>query len=249
MSSNERNILNNKDILNNKNICSFETSKINNNKITNNYKIPNILSFKQIIIEKNKKIEELSKKLNEAENKNIYLKKENINLKKKINVLLSLTNNKYNKSKKFKFIIQETQRFNITCPEQSPRFKKFENFDHYIKRLNNTINKEFNNTDSTLFAQYNINVLKNKFGRNDRVNTINVDNNKNKNKHHLKLYSRNFFNKCKEKMKDNEFNSLMDIVKLSNKKKISNDNTFSKITHHLNNTHPELIVDFKKLFS
>ena len=50
-------------------------------------------------------------------------------------------------------------------------------------------------------------------------------------------------------MKKNEFNSLMDIIKLSNNKKISDDKTYSKITHHLNNTHPELIADFKKLLS
>ena len=209
--------------------------------IYNNNKKLNIFSLKEIIIEKNKIIEELHLKLEENEKNNMYLKKENLNLKKRIKELLM--NITYNRPKKYDLMIQETQRFFVTNEENTHYFKKFDNFNNYIKILDYSINKEFDN-NSSLFAQYKINSLKTKY----KERNIS-DGEQNKHKNNLRLCSHSFFNKCKKKMKKNEFKSLMDIVKLSNKKKISDDYTYSKITHHLNNTHPELIVDFKNLFS
>ena len=49
-------------------------------------------------------------------------------------------------------------------------------------------------------------------------------------------------------MNKNEYRNLIEIVKLSNLKKISKEETFLKITSLLDNKYPELSKEFKLLF-
>ena len=57
-----------------------------------------------------------------------------------------------------------------------------------------------------------------------------------------------FFKNCKKVMNKNEYRNLIEIVKLSNSKQISKEETYLMITNLLDNNYPELSNEFKLLF-
>ena len=77
---------------------------------------------------------------------------------------------------------------------------------------------------------------------------ISIDKKSDKNLEGMKLHSSLFFKNCKKVMNKNEYRNLIEIVKLSNLKKISKEETFLKITSLLDNKYPELSKEFKLLF-
>ena len=70
----------------------------------------------------------------------------------------------------------------------------------------------------------------------------------NKNKAGIKLHSSMFFQNCKNIISKKEYKKLLEIVKLSNLKKISKEDTYLKITSLLDDNYPELSSEFKLLF-
>ena len=89
-------------------------------------------------------------------------------------------------------------------------------------------------------------------------NNLNIEENNNKinknsensnnTKKEIKLHSSMFFQNCKKVISKNEYKKLLEIVKLSNLKKISKEDTYLKITSLLDNNYPELSKQFKLLF-
>ena len=77
---------------------------------------------------------------------------------------------------------------------------------------------------------------------------INNDKKSNNNLEGIKLHSSMFFKNCKKTMNKNEYRNLIDIVKLSNSKQITKEDTYLKITSLLDNKYPELSNEFKLLF-
>ena len=61
-------------------------------------------------------------------------------------------------------------------------------------------------------------------------------------------HSSMFFKTCKKTMNKNEYRNLLDIIKLSNSKKITKEETYLKITNLLDKNYPELSNEFKLLF-
>ena len=83
-------------------------------------------------------------------------------------------------------------------------------------------------------------------------NIYNLNNNNcikcNNNKSGIKLHSSMFFQNCKNIISKKEYKKLLEIVKLSNLKKISKEDTYLKITSLLDDNYPELSSEFKLLF-
>ena len=77
-------------------------------------------------------------------------------------------------------------------------------------------------------------------------NTNNVSFNKNKNG--IKLHSSLFFQNCKKIISKNEYRKLLEIVKLSNLKALSKEDTYLEIIALLGGLFPELSDEFKLLF-
>jgi len=78
--------------------------------------------------------------------------------------------------------------------------------------------------------------------------TVNESVKQNKNKPGIKLHSSMFFKNCKKIISKNEYKKLLEIVKLSNLKKISKEDTYLSITSLLEEKYPELSNEFKLLF-
>ena len=76
----------------------------------------------------------------------------------------------------------------------------------------------------------------------------NIKKKNNTNSEGIKLHSSMFFKNCKKIMKKDEYKNLIEIVKLSNAKKITKEETYLKITSLLDNNYPELSNEFKLLF-
>ena len=81
-----------------------------------------------------------------------------------------------------------------------------------------------------------------------KLNSEREKNNSKSNLEGIKLHSSLFFKNCKKIMNINEYKKLLEIVKLSNKKLISKEDTYLKITSLLDNNYPELSNEFKLLF-
>ena len=77
---------------------------------------------------------------------------------------------------------------------------------------------------------------------------ISMEKKPDKNKEEIKLHSSLFFKNCKKVMNKNEYRNLIEIVKLSNLKKLTKEETYLKITSLLDNKYPELSNEFKLLF-
>ena len=115
----------------------------------------------------------------------------------------------------------------------------------YIK---NKINDNISLLEKDFKKELNYN--QEKIYNNDYSNINNVNNisYNNKNKNGKKLHSSMFFQNCKKIISKNEYKKLLEIVKLSNLKKISKEETYLKITSLLDDRYPELSNEFKLLF-
>lgn len=157
------------------------------------------------------------------------------------------------------------------------QMKPFKNFDHKKLEIKENIKINDIQKDNKLFYEVNFlnningrniscknnnneniyfleNDFKNNYDKeNKRINNNSKINNNssysyNKNKDGKKVHSSMFFQKCKQIMSKNEYKKMLDIVKLSNLKKISKEETYLKITSLLDDNYPELSNEFKLLF-
>ena len=107
------------------------------------------------------------------------------------------------------------------------------NLNSELIEINNKLNiddkdKEYKDTKENLTTKESIKQSKNKAG--------------------IKLHSSMFFQNCKKIISKNEYKKLLEIVKLSNLKKISKEDTYLSITSLLEDNYPELSNEFKLLF-
>ena len=127
-------------------------------------------------------------------------------------------------------------------------YKQFER-DFLDEELLNEIKKN-NSTIIDNMTNYSIenNINKNYSIEEMENSELNSDKKSKKNLEGIKLHSSMFFKNCKKIMNKLEYKKLIDIVKLSNLKKISKEETYLKITSLLDNNYPELSNEFKLLF-
>ena len=144
------------------------------------------------------------------------------------------------------------------------KMKPFQTFDHKKLNINYNINKnEDNKKENKLFNNdkviNSINeknlYIKNQINSNismlekekDFKNNSKMENSIN-NKAEIKLHSSMFFQKCKKIMSKFDYKKLLEIVKLSNLKTISREDTYLRITSLLDDNYPQLSNEFKLLF-
>ena len=127
-------------------------------------------------------------------------------------------------------------------------YKQFER-DFLDEELLNEIKKN-NSTIIDNMTNYSIenNINKNYSIEEMENSELNSDKKSKKSLEGIKLHSSMFFKNCKKIMNKLEYKKLIDIVKLSNLKKISKEETYLKITSLLDNNYPELSNEFKLLF-
>ena len=121
-------------------------------------------------------------------------------------------------------------------------FKDFEN-NFLDEELLNEIKK--NNTsiiNNMTMSNYSVEQVDN-----SNMN-LNSSKKSNPNSEGIKIHSSMFFKNCKKVMNKNEYRNLIEIVKLSNSKKITKEETYLMITNLLENNYPELSNEFKLLF-
>ena len=121
-------------------------------------------------------------------------------------------------------------------------------FDN-ISNITNDINK-FNLNSELIQINNKLNIDdKEKENKDTKENlTTNESAKQSKNKAGIKLHSSMFFQNCKKIISKNEYKKLLEIVKLSNLKKISKEDTYLSITSLLEEKYPELSNEFKLLF-
>ena len=121
-------------------------------------------------------------------------------------------------------------------------------FDN-ISNITNDINK-FNLNSELIQINNKLNIDdKEKENKDTKENlTTNESAKQSKNKAGIKLHSSMFFQNCKRIISKNEYKKLLEIVKLSNLKKISKEDTYLSITSLLEEKYPELSNEFKLLF-
>ena len=121
-------------------------------------------------------------------------------------------------------------------------------FDN-ISNITNDINK-FNLKSELIQINNKLNIDdKEKENKDTKENlTTNESAKQSKNKAGIKLHSSMFFQNCKKIISKNEYKKLLEIVKLSNLKKISKEDTYLSITSLLEEKYPELSNEFKLLF-
>ena len=127
-------------------------------------------------------------------------------------------------------------------------YKDFEH-DFLDEELLNEIKKN-NSTIIDNMTNYSIEHNINKNYSIEQVDNSNmsIEKKSNKNLEGIKLHSSMFFKKCKNVMNKNEYRNLIEIVKLSNLKKLTKEETYLRITSLLDNNYPELSNEFKLLF-
>ena len=127
-------------------------------------------------------------------------------------------------------------------------YEKFER-DFLDEELLNEIKKN-NSTIIDNMTNYSIEHNINKNYSLDLLNNSNknIEKKNNTNSEGIKLHSSMFFKNCKKIMKKDEYKNLIEIVKLSNAKKITKEETYLKIASLLDNNYPELSNEFKLLF-
>ena len=131
------------------------------------------------------------------------------------------------------------------------KLQPYKQFDHRKLNINY---KEFENNllDEALLNEIKKNnrtIIDSMFNFSIDQNDYNKSNSSQEKKTKVKKYhSSMFFKKCKKVMNKNEYKNLLDIIKLSNAKKITKEETYLKITNLLVNNYPELSNEFKLLF-
>ena len=141
------------------------------------------------------------------------------------------------------------------------KMKPFQTFDHKKLNINYSTSKN-NNNENKLFNNNevinNINdknaYIKKEINNNitylekDFKNDSKMENSVSKNEEGIKLHSSQFFQNCKKTMNKFDYKKLLSIVKLSNMKKISKEDTYERITTLLDENYPKLSNEFKLLF-
>ena len=133
------------------------------------------------------------------------------------------------------FINNNDKNFNIDINN-----KILDNINNIKKDMNKFNEKDLNN------------YTKDDLNNNSILNNSNIKNNKNNNNNNkagIRLHSSMFFQNCKKIISKKEYKKLLEIVKLSNLKKISKEDTYLSITSLLEDNYPELSNEFKLLFS
>ena len=140
------------------------------------------------------------------------------------------------------FIIDNNNHKNLYTDINNKIFDNISNITNDINKFNLNseliqINNKLNNDD------------KEKEYKDTKENlTTNESVKQSKNKAGIKLHSSMFFQNCKKIISKNEYKKLLEIVKLSNLKKISKEDTYLSITSLLEEKYPELSNEFKLLF-
>jgi hypothetical protein len=140
------------------------------------------------------------------------------------------------------FIINNNNHKNFYTEINNKIFDNISNITKDINKFNLNseliqINNKLNNDD------------KEKEYKDTKENlTTNESVKQSKNKAGIKLHSSMFFQNCKKIINKNEYKKLLEIVKLSNLKKISKEDTYLSITSLLEEKYPELSNEFKLLF-
>ena len=175
---------------------------------------------------------------------------------------LNLTEVRLNNNKLKSGLINEKFRSKIT----HFKFQPLKVFDHRKLKvsyrqyeqeflndelLNDIINNNSKIIDNMTSLSIEKNISKNysiEQYEDSKLNSEREKNNSKSNLEGIKLHSSLFFKNCKKIMNINEYKKLLEIVKLSNKKLISKEDTYLKITSLLDNNYPELSNEFKLLF-
>ena len=245
-------------------------SKVNDNFSQKIFELNEIIKEKEnIIIKFHTKINELTLKLER-------LKIENSKLRNKLILKEEINKNKfqYNKNTSTLLQAQRTQSFiiykdNIKSkkyetnindddinqskinPFQMEPFQIFDKDDkNYYNSINNIIFENISNLKRDLNKfQLVSNLIKiehNSKNKKDNMMKENISNNIGKSE--TKIHSSKFFENCKKLISKEEYGKLIEIVKLSNLKKITKENTYLSIISLLENNYPELSNQFKLLF-
>jgi len=167
---------------------------------------------------------------------------------------LDITNNKINKDN-INFDLNDNNFLDDEFIIDNNNHKNFYT-DINNKIFNNILNitKDINkfNLNSELFQinnnKLNIDIKEKEYKDTKENLTTNESAKQNKNKAGIKLHSSMFFKNCKKIISKNEYKKLLEIVKLSNLKKISKEDTYLSITSLLEEKYPELSNEFKLLF-
>ena len=165
---------------------------------------------------------------------------------------LDITNNKINKDN-INFDLNDNNFLDDEFIIDNNNHKNFYT-DINNKIFNNILNiaKDINkfNLNSELFQinnnKLNIDIKEKEYK--DTKENLTTNESAKKNKAGIKLHSSMFFKNCKKIISKNEYKKLLEIVKLSNLKKISKEDTYLSITSLLEEKYPELSNEFKLLF-
>ena len=131
------------------------------------------------------------------------------------------------------------------------QFQIFDNDDkNYYKSINNIIFENISNLKKDINKfQLNSNLIKfDHDSRSQKDNMMKENCSCNIGKSETKIHSSRFFENCKKLISKEEYGKLIEIVKLSNMKKITKENTYLSIISLLENNYPELSNQFKLLF-
>ena len=139
-----------------------------------------------------------------------------------------------------------------------------DNYNIYDKNFYSKINNEIMDNITNLTKDiYKFNLSSSFIKYNKIPKKINIENNIKKysniknipndmkqilNKEGIKMHSSMFFLNCKKIMSKNDYKKLIEIVKLSNLKKISKEETYLRITSLLEDKYSKLCNEFKLLF-
>ena len=235
-----------------------------------------IFELNEIIKEKENIIIKFHTKINELTLKIEQLKLENSKLKNKAILAEEINKNqfKYNKNPSTLLKAQRIQSFIIykdninskkyeinnndddiyqskISPFQMEPFQIFDNNDkNYYKDINNAIFENISNLKKDINKfQLNSNLIKFEHdSRNKKDNMMKENSSSNSGKDENKIHSSKFFENCKKIISKEEYGKLIEIVKLSNMKKITKENTYLSIISLLESNYPELSNQFKLLF-
>ena len=130
-------------------------------------------------------------------------------------------------------------------------FQIFDNDDkNYYKSINNLIFENISNLKKDINKfQINSNLINIEHdSRSQKDNMMKENYSSNIGKTETKIHSSKFFENCKKLISKEEYGKLIEIVKLSNMKKITKENTYLSIISLLENNYPELSNQFKLLF-
>jgi len=231
--------------------------EINNNKFIFPSKILNIQPTQRFIV--------FNESMNNNNNSQSFINLINNDYSKDNNNTINSDNNNksilfegpLNNNDNIKINNNITNNFNFNSKITPFKMQPYKIFDH--KKLNINF-KDFENNflDDELLNEIkknNTSIINNMTMSNysiEQIDNSNFDLNHSKKTNNniegIKIHSSMFFKNCKKVMNKNEYRNLIEIVKLSNSKQISKEETYLMITNLLDNNYPELSNEFKLLF-